>query len=238
LDNIVYKFPSVFQYTITGYGENVEPHVPTVNESVTTFATLSSKYGKDKMVWRFDPIFYDSNNNEIQTIERFQYIIAKLHDYTNRVIVNFCTPYEKVKKNFPEIHYLTDTEKVSVMLRIIEIAKQYEMTVQTCGNGKQFNGLEGIEVTGCIDDHALSVLGINPKKKNSEKTYGCLCYPNTSIGAYNTCMHMCKYCYASSNFDTCRYNFGRHNPNSPMLIGDIDETRDQVVELKGTKVGK
>ena len=43
------------------------------------------------------------------------------------------------------------------------------------------------------------------------------------IGVYNTCNHLCKYCYANFDEKSIRDNIGKHNPNSPLLIGDLEE---------------
>lgn len=231
LKNITDKFPSIFHYTITGYGKDIEPGVPNLEQSIYTFKELSQRYGKEKVIWRFDPIFYCKDFGEEQTLERFEKICKELHNYTDRVVVNFVSPYEKVKRHLPEMVTMQPLMKKILLLNMYDICQKYNFKLQTCGNGLQFKDLQGIEVTGCLDEHALNLIGIYPKSKNKATEWGCLCYPNTSIGEYNTCLHKCKYCYASSDFDKCDENFKMHDPKSPLLIGHLKPT-DTIIEMK------
>ena len=231
LKNITDKFPSIFHYTITGYGKDIEPGVPNLEQSIYTFKELSQRYGKEKVIWRFDPIFYCKDFGETQTLERFEKICKELHNYTDRVVVNFVSPYEKVKRHLPEMVTMQPLMKKILLLNMYGICQKYDFKLQTCGNGLQFKDLQGIEVTGCLDEHALNLIGIYPKLKNKATDWGCLCYPNTSIGVYNTCLHKCKYCYASADFDKCDENFKMHDPKSPLLIGHLKPT-DTIIEMK------
>ena len=232
LNQITDKFPSVFHYTITGYGKDIEPNVPSLEQSIYTFKELSQRYGKEKVIWRFDPIFYCKDFGEDQTLDRFEKICKELHNYTDRVVVNFVSPYEKVKRHLPEMITMTAIQKKILILNMLSICKKYNLKLQTCGNGLQFKDLEGIEVTGCLDEHALNLMGIYPKSpKRNAVPWGCLCYPNTCIGEYNTCLHKCKYCYASADFDKCDDNFKKHDPNSPLLIG-WPRGDEKIIEMK------
>lgn len=231
LKNITDKFPSIFHYTITGYGKDIEPGVPNLEQSIYTFKELSQRYGKEKVIWRFDPIFYCKDFGETQTLKRFEKICKELHNYTDRVVVNFVSPYEKVKRHLHEMVTMQPLMKKILLLNMYGICQKYDFKLQTCGNGLQFKDLQGIEVTGCLDEHALNLIGIYPKSKNKATDWGCLCYPNTSIGEYNTCLHKCKYCYASADFDKCDENFKLHDPKSPLLIGHLKPT-DTIIEMK------
>ena len=137
----------------------------------------------------------------------------------------------------PEIIFLNDIQKKVLLFNLLGICKEYGLKLQTCGNGLQFKDLEGIEVTGCLDMNALRLMGINTDYNRKATQWGCLCYPNTSIGEYNTCMHKCKYCYASADFDQCEKNYYiNHDPHSPLLIGHLNP-EDKVIEMKPKKLG-
>ena len=46
-----------FQFTLNDYdAEKLEPQVPNVQARINTFIELSEKVGKEKVVWRFDPL--------------------------------------------------------------------------------------------------------------------------------------------------------------------------------------
>lgn len=59
----------------------------------------------------------------------------------------------------------------------------------------------------------------------------CNCLMGNDIGTYNSCMHLCKYCYANFNKTLVQDNFKKHNPNSPFLIGEAMK-EDKVSEAK------
>ena len=56
----------------------------------------------------------------------------------------------------------------------------------------------------------------------------CSCYLSNDIGAYNSCLHLCKYCYANGKEETIRKNNSMHDPNSPFLIGN--SKKDDIIK--------
>ena len=49
--------PFLFQWTITGYGKDIEPNVPDKDEVIDKFMEVSDTIGSSRTTWRYDPIF-------------------------------------------------------------------------------------------------------------------------------------------------------------------------------------
>ena len=52
-------YPYFFLFTLTGYGRNVEPGVPDkADVMIPAFQQLADRIGPDRVIWRYDPIFF------------------------------------------------------------------------------------------------------------------------------------------------------------------------------------
>ena len=87
----------------------------------------------------------------------------------------------------------------------------------------------GADCSGCmteqIYEQALHTSMDFPKRNQLRKE--CACLLGADIGAYNTCLHLCRYCYANYDEKSVRLNRINHNPKSAFLIGD-DMPNDKV----------
>ena len=59
----------------------------------------------------------------------------------------------------------------------------------------------------------------------------CNCLMGNDIGAYNSCLHLCKYCYANFNKTLVEKNYALHDPKSPFLIGTFKDG-DKIIKSK------
>ena len=120
----------------------------------------------------------------------------------------------------------------SLAIGIVKIANSYGITVQSCAEKIELEQL-GIKHGKCIDNILIEdLLGIKlivSKDKNQRSECGCV--QSIDIGEYNTCSHNCVYCYANFNKSLVFQNKMRHNPNSPLLIGNV-EPDDIIKERK------
>ena len=122
--------------------------------------------------------------------------------------------------NQGEAYAPEEIRKKSVCMNedIGEILKE----LQTCTEGEDL-AKYGADCSGCMTVHTFetalhSKLEV-PKRKKNQRNGECACLLGTDIGAYDTCGHLCKYCYANVNPVLVKENMRKHNPDSPFLIG-------------------
>ena len=218
--------------TITPYGKEIEPGVPDKREVLDSFRRLSDTVGPDRMGWRYDPVFISGEYPAERHIRAFEYMAQTLSGYTRTAVISFVDLYEKTKRNFPEVRPVTAEQRLQLGKAFVEIAGQYGMTLRPCGEGDELAPF-GADCSGCMTvamyEQALGRRLKVPKTAPARKE--CACYLGGDIGAYNTCGHLCRYCYANYDAATVRKNLAAHDPESPLLIGHL-EPGDQVHEAK------
>lgn len=225
IEEITNKFTTYFYYTITAYGKDVEPGVPSIDENIDTLIKLSNVVGKQKVAWRFDPILLTEKYTVEKNIETFEYIISKIYKYIDRCIFSFVEMYKKHEINFPELIPLNEKEKDYIAKNIGRIAKKYNIVLQTCGPEENYKKY-GIQTSACV---TLDILGkannvVFRKLKHKGFRKGCHCIESRDIGAINSCPNGCKYCYANKNNKLALENYKLHNEDSPLLIGHLKDT--------------
>jgi DNA repair photolyase len=228
------KYKYYFQITITPYGKDLEPNVPEYQKNIKAFVELSKKIGKEKVIWRYDPIIltdkYDINFHK----KKFAEMVEQLAPYTNRCVISFVDLYKKTQRNMSNIKYVEfTTEKIrEVAAEFSEISKEAGVELQTCSESIDLSDL-GITHTKCIDDELIGRI-VGQKlhiDKDKNQRIECGCVASVDIGAYNTCKHGCRYCYANFSDKTVANNTAKHDDASPFLIGN-GEAGDRVSEKK------
>lgn len=230
ITKITDKFNTYFYYTITTYGKDIEPNVPTIDKSIKTLIRLSEIVGKQRIAWRYDPILLTNSYTKEVHYKTFDYMAQRLSPYIDRCIFSFVEMYKKLKINMPEIILLTDDDKNEIAKNIGAISKKHNIIIQTCATDGDYKKY-GILNSGCITADILGKANdITFKKlKHSGNRKDCNCMENRNIGDYDTCPNGCKYCYANQNPKIALENFKKHNPDFDMILGNLNET-DEVTE--------
>lgn len=57
--------------------------------------------------------------------------------------------------------------------------------------------------------------------KDTNQRPGCGCVESVEIGSYDCCTLGCKYCYATSSGNVVQANVLNHNPEAPVLFGNL-----------------
>lgn len=218
--------------TITPYGTEMEPKVPDKEKVMETFKELSRKVGADCIGWRYDPIFIWGEYSVERHVEDFENMARNLSGYTNTCVISFIDLYQKVLRNFPEVKEVKKAERIELAKEFVRIGKQYGMTIKSCAEGIELEPY-GVDCSGCMTvpvfEKAIDCSLEVPKVKGARTECGCLL--GCDIGAYNTCGHLCRYCYANYDVKTVMDNKKRHNPKSPLLIGELSK-EDVIHEAK------
>jgi len=228
-------FNYYFQYTITGYPRELEKSTPHPHKAIETFIELSDKIGKERVIWRYDPIIFTKYTDYDEHIRLFDKISKMLEGKTNRVVISFADPYRKITKKLDAIGYadiVEDKQQLySLAKKLSEIVESRGIVVESCSEDIDLDFCD-IKHGKCIDDKLLeSIFDIElhlDKDKNQRKECGCV--KSVDIGIYNTCSHGCTYCYATYSDKTVEKNKLLHDPNSPLLIGNLEEISDDILK--------
>ena len=216
--------------TITPYGKEIEPQVPDKRTVVETFKRLSDIVGPRCIGWRYDPIFISEKYSVEEHLKAFECMAKELSGYTKTAVISFIDLYRKTQRNFPEARSVTKEERLILGQAFCEIARQQGMTLRPCAEGTELERF-GADCRGCMTiemyeqaiGFPLKVPSFQPSRKE------CACYLSADIGAYNTCGHLCRYCYANYDEQTVASNRRLHDPLSPLLVGHL-RPEDQVHE--------
>ena len=228
IDEMLYRY--YFQFTLTPYDNKIEKNMRCKEEILQTFIELGKRIGRDRLLWRYDPIILNDTISISEHEKWFKEMCAVLHPYTNSVTISFVDLYAKVKT--PLVKSIGEPEKHHLAGIFSAIAGEYGLTIKACCEQTDFSSY-GIAEASCIDRETIeSICGckvIAPQDKNQRK--GCNCLESVDIGAYNTCKNGCVYCYANFSEKTVISNWARHDPGGEFLLGRLLAT-DKVTERK------
>ena len=244
-----------FQFTLNDYdAEKLEPRVPPVAERIETFRRLSERIGKDRVVWRFDPLVLNEKISVKSLLEKVKQLGDALAPYTSRLVFSFIdiVSYRKVGANLSRggfnVREFTSEEMEEMAAGIGELVKGWGISAGTCGEVKDLDRY-GIEHNRCIDDRLIlkcfshdcelmkfigakrvpgePLFGVpdhwelGTHKKDSGQRDACGCIMSKDVGEYNTCPHLCHYCYANANNAAALANWRQHQacPHAETITG-------------------
>ena len=230
--DLLSPFGQYWYVTITPYGKDIEPRVPDKRQVLDSFRRLSDRVGAHRVGWRYDPILVSGEWPVERHLKAFAYMAETLSGYTRTAVISFIDLYEKTKRNFPKARSVSPEDRRSLGKGMAEIAGQYGMTLRPCAEGNELSEF-GADCSGCMTvamyEQALGRRLKAPRQPGARKE--CACWLGGDIGAYNTCGHLCRYCYANYDPETVLANRKLHDPESPLLIGHL-RPGDTVREAK------
>ncbi len=242
--------PYYFQFTINDYdAEGLEPHVPPLAERLATFKRLSQMLGKERVIWRYDPLLLTDTITVEKLLARVERIGQELSPYTEKLVFSFAdiAGYAKVEKNLTEagVHFreFDATSMHAFAAGLSRLLGAWDITGCTCAEAVDLSAY-GIGHNRCIDGELLlrisgnapaflNAFGVEPpadpsglptidsirlKDKGQRKACGCIV--SKDIGQYNTCPHLCRYCYANTSPTIVKRNMERVSAESEAIMAD------------------
>ena len=224
-----------FQFTLTGYGKDIESNVPHKRDKmIKVFQRLSEKIGSRKVIWRYDPILFTNVYTPEYHLKAFEQIASDLKGYTEKCVISFVDTYAKNKKNMGDLkaYGLSETELTAFAGKLVKIANMNGITVGSCAEKIDLSSC-GIEHNCCIDAKLIEeIIGCRLKiQKDKNQRPECGCVESVEVGTYNTCLNGCKYCYANYSQESVQKNCRSYDPCSPLLCG-VEGPDDKITDRK------
>jgi hypothetical protein len=237
LDDMGYRY--YFQFTICNYPRDIEQYLPPLSERIATAVELARRIGPRRVIWRYDPIIISSRTDAQFHRRQFASIASALEGSTTRVVVSLMDFYGKVERNLLGVLESqgwqfartagTDEQTRDLLRSLRNEALARGLEIQSCAEAVDMSDL-GISHGKCIDDDLIrGMWGIEVDgRKDPGQRSACGCAPSRDIGANNTCIHGCRYCYATTSYRAALNRYANHDPSSPDLAGRARPGRGNV----------
>lgn len=164
-----------FQVTLNDYvKEGFEPNVPSVEERIETFRELSRMVGKQRVIWRFDPLIVTEKLTPAILLERIWNVGNMLKGACEKLVFSFVdvNAYRKVQRNMVKetscfstetvaSAEMTNAQRLEIVEGLVKIreawkAEGWEVTMATCGEDVDYASY-GIEHNRCIDGELMKM---------------------------------------------------------------------------------
>jgi hypothetical protein len=229
LDWLASGYRFYFHFTINGYPRELESHSPPVEAAVRTFRRLSERTGPGRVHWRYDPVLMGGRIDETWHLRQFEKLSRALEGSTARCYFSFATWYGKTKRNLTRIaksggEPLADPAaqtKVRLVSGLAAIAAARGITLYSCCDDDL--AVPPVRRSSCVDPGLLEELspGIARALTPAPTRPSCGCVASTDIGAYDTCLFGCEYCYATNSRKAALGRWRAHEPGGLALWAPV-----------------
>lgn len=219
------------QYTVNPYGKDMESRLPQLSRRLDVFRELAARLGSERVVWRYSPVLLNAAYSADFHCEAFESIAAALSSSTRQCKLSFIELYRKISARMAAQGVVEggDEQTFALARRLNAIAHSHGIALSACG--KPDLRPAGIAVSSCVDGELIQkITGMNMALRKDPGQRGvCNCVESVDIGAYQTCLNGCAYCYANHSHETAERRAAKYDPSSPLLC-DALRADDKVTE--------
>ena len=133
--SVLKDYSYYFQFTLTPYGKDVEPGLPDKTRvMIPVFQELASRAGKERVIWRYDPIFFSRAHTPEWHLQRFHEMAARLSGYTEECVISFLDYYRNTEKQMQGLGLteLPSEEKAVFLRKLAQAAAGYGLRLKAC----------------------------------------------------------------------------------------------------------
>lgn len=144
-------YPYYFQYTITGYGSELEGNRPDQEVALETFVSLSERLGKHRVIFRYDPIILTDKYTISWHLETFRYLMARLGPHTERVVFSFVDAYRRTAKAMRAhgVRKISEAQMHQLVQGMMGIAAPFGVQLETCAEAIDLKAY-GVTASSCV----------------------------------------------------------------------------------------
>ena len=227
-----------FQYTINDYPAPLEVQNPNTRRAIDAFRRLADTASPEQVFWRYDPIILSEGTPRSYHLRKFEQLAQALEGATRRCYFSIVDLYHKTQRNLREagvaVWQPSPEERRTLVRDLRDLALPRGITLYSCCEDDLVG--EGVEKAHCVDSEVFCRLWpevkvqLPPKPTRAQ----CGCTESIDIGAYDTCVFGCAYCYATSNRPAALKRLREHDPadtvlwrppewrGKPLLVGPED----------------
>lgn len=139
LHEITDKFNSLFYYTVTPYGKDIEPNIPDRATRLKTLRELSRLVGRERLIWRYDPVLLTKQYDTEFHLQSFAELAEHIAPLVSRCIFHFVEVFPKLNQRLPDLVTMSEAEKRRIAEGMGKIAGKCGLPLQTCLGGKNIS---------------------------------------------------------------------------------------------------
>lgn len=205
-----------FFFTVNGYPRSIEVYNPSLKLQVSTFHELNER-APGRVFWRYDPIIISRQTSPEYHLRRFGEIARMLEGHTSRCYTSFAVWYRKTVSNLVSLDAGFEDPETAERRRLTaslgEIAGQRGIQLYSCCEDALVG--PGVQKAHCSD---AALFPLAKDARSAPLRAGCGCVHSADIGAYDTCLFGCRYCYATRRNDAARRARAAHDPGDSILF--------------------
>ena len=215
-----YRF--YFQFTLNDYSSPLETHNPRPDRALDAFRRLADQISPGLVFWRYDPIILSEGTPRSYHLKKFEELTRALEGWTARCYFSFVSLYGKTQRNLRQagvaFRQPSLEEKQNLLRELRDLAAARGITLYSCCEDDLVGA--GVEKAHCVDSQVFLALrpelqvDLRPRPTRAE----CGCIESVDIGAYDSCVFGCAYCYATSSRAAALSRFHAHDPALPAIV--------------------